>query len=346
MKSRYAIHSASASITSRDIMLHSMTHLRSRPIAAGQLRAFEAVARHLNFRAASEELALTQSAVSRQIQSLEEDVGISLFYRHTRAVELTHAGGVLLRAVTPSLERIDGAVRQIRQSAGRKSVSLTTFASFASMWLIPRLEVFQRTHPDIDIRIDASDVSLDLEVSDVDLALRYAPASHVPPHAIRLFGEQITPVASPWLLKSGPRLKKPDDLANFTLIEAGDAHHTHLEWLTWRRWLDDHASPRLEAKRWLYFNYAYQMVQAALTGQGVVLARLPLIAESLASGDLVEPLANMRMNSPLAYWLIVGPRNVARPEVQAFCDWLKEQGAKTREAVGDGPDPDTVDQLD
>jgi LysR family glycine cleavage system transcriptional activator len=327
-------------------MLHSQTHLRSRPISVGQLRAFEAVARHLNFRAASEELALTQSAVSRQIQSLEEEVGVSLFHRHTRAVELTHAGGILLRAVTPSLERIDGAVRQIRQSAGRKSVSLTTFASFASMWLIPRLEMFQRDNPDIDIRIDASDAAVDLEISDLDMALRYAPANHMPPHAIRLFGEQITPVISPWLLKSGPRLKKPDDLAQFTLIEAGDAHHTHLEWLTWRRWLDDHASPKLEAKRWLFFNYAYQMVQATLTGQGVVLARLPLIAESLASGDLVEPLPNMRLDSPMAYWLIIGPRSLARPEVMAFCEWLKGQAALTREAIGDVPDPDTVDTLD
>ena len=316
-------------------MQHSQTHLRSRPIAAGQLRAFEAVARHLNFRVASEELALTQSAVSRQIQSLEDDVGVSLFHRHMRAVELTSAGGLLLRSVTPSLERIDGAVRQIRLSAGRKSVSLTTFASFASMWLIPRLEAFQRDNPGIDIRIDASDVAVDLDISDQDIALRYAPANHVPPHAIRLFGEQITAVISPWLLKSGPALTKPDDLAHFTLIEAGDAYHTHLEWLTWQRWLDQHASPRLEAKRWLYFNYAYQMVQAALTGQGVVLARLPLIAESLASGDLVEPLPALRLDSPIAYWLVVGSRSAARPEVIAFCDWLKVQAALTRAAIGD-----------
>jgi DNA-binding transcriptional LysR family regulator len=327
-------------------MQHSQTHLRSRPIAAGQLRAFEAVARHLNFRMASEELALTQSAVSRQIQSLEDDVGVSLFHRHTRAVELTNAGGLLLRAVTPSLERIDGAVRQIRQSVGRKSVSLTTFASFASMWLIPRLEAFQRDNPGIDIRIDASDVAVDLDISDQDIALRYAPASHVPPHAVRLFGEQITAVISPWLLKSGPALTKPDDLAHFTLIEAGDGYHTHLEWLTWQRWLTEHASPRLEAKRWLYFNYAYQMVQAALTGQGVVLARLPLIAESLASGDLVEPFPALRLDSPIAYWLVVGPRSAARPEVLAFCEWLKAQAALTRAAIGDVPDPDTVDALD
>ena len=250
-------------------MLHSQTHLRTRPISAGYLRAFEAVARHLNFRAASEEMALTQSAVSRQIQSLEDEVGVPLFLRHTRAVELTSAGAQLLQAVTHSLPRIDAAVRQIRQSAGRKTVAVTTFASFASMWLIPRLEDFQRAHPDIDIRIDASDALLDLEVSDVDVALRYGPAGNMPPSATRLFGEQLTPVASPWLLKGATAVKKPADLAQFALIEAGDAHRTHLEWLTWRRWFDEQDLPRLQPKRWLYFNYAHQMVQAKATRQTI-----------------------------------------------------------------------------
>ncbi|MCJ0764874.1 LysR substrate-binding domain-containing protein [Variovorax terrae] len=327
-------------------MQHSQTHLRTRPISAGHLRAFEAVARHLNFRAASEEMALTQSAVSRQIQALEEEVGVPLFLRHTRAVELTSAGAQLLAAVSPSLERIDSAVRQIRQTAGRKSVSLTTFASFASMWLIPRMEAFQRDNPDIDIRIDASDASVDLDTADVDLALRYGPASSMPAQAVRMFGEQLTPVVSPWLLKSGPKLKRPEDLAQFALIEAGDAHRTHLEWLTWRRWFDEQKLPKLNPKRWLYFNYAYQMVQAALTGQGVVLARLPLVAESLANGDLIEALPQQRMDSPMAYWLVVGPRSAARPEIRAFCDWLQQQSQATRETIGEVPDPDTLDQLD
>jgi LysR family glycine cleavage system transcriptional activator len=326
-------------------MQHSQTHLRSRPIAAGHLRAFEAVSRHLNFRAASEELALTQSAVSRQIQSLEEEVGVSLFLRHTRAVELTSAGAQLLMAVSQALPRIDAAVRQIRQSAGRKSVSLTTFASFASMWLIPRMEAFQRENPDIDIRIDASDPAVDLEIADVDLALRYGPASSMPAHATRMFGEQLTPVASPWLLKTA-RLKKPEDLAQFALIEAGDAHQTHLQWLTWRRWFEEQKLNKLQPKRWLYFNYAYQMVQAALTGQGVVLARLPLVAESLANGDLIEALPQQRMDSPMAYWVIVGPRSESRPEIKAFCHWLAAQAKATRETIGEVPDPDTVDYID
>ena len=319
-------------------MQHLSTHLRSRPISAGQLRAFEAVARHLNFRAASEELALTQSAVSRQIQGLEEDVGVSLFLRHTRAVELTGAGAQLLRAVLPSLERIDSAVRLIRQSAGRKSVAITTWASFASMWLIPRLEAFQREHPDIDIRIDATDAPVDLDTTDVDLALRYSVPANVPKQAQRLFGEQLTPVISPWLLKSGPRLEKAQDLAQFALMEASESHGSqYIEWLSWQRWFDAQHLAHVEPKRWLYFNYAHQIAQAALTGQGVALVRTPLIAESLASGDLVEPFAHLRLDSPLAYWLIVGPRNAARPEVLAFCNWIKEQAARTREAIGEAP---------
>jgi LysR family glycine cleavage system transcriptional activator len=327
-------------------MQHSQTHLRTRPVSAGHLRAFEAVARHLSFRVAADEMALTQSAVSRQIQALEEEVGTSLFLRHTRAVELTSAGAQLLLAVSQALPRIDATVRQIRQSAGRKSVSLTTFASFASMWLIPRMEQFQRDHPDIDIRIDTNDASVDLELADVDIALRYGPRATMPPQALRMFGEQLTPVVSPWLLKSGPQLKNPADLAQFALIEASDAHRTHLQWLTWRRWFDQHQLSQFQPKRWLYFNYAYQMVQAALAGQGVVLARLPMVSESMANGDLLEPLPGLRMDSPMAYWLILGPRSQGRPEIRAFRDWLMAQSEITRQAIGEVPDPDPIDHID
>ena len=323
-------------------MLHSQTHLRTRPIQAGHLRAFEAVARHLNFRLAAEEMALTQSAVSRQIQSLEDEVGVALFLRHTRAVELTAAGLQLLQAVTQALPRIDTAVRQIRQSAGRRHVAMTTFASFASMWLIPRLEAFQREHPDIDIRIEASDSAVDLEVTDIDVAVRYAPADRMLPGASRLFGESVTPMASPWLLKSGPRLKTPADLLAHTLIEAADAYTPHLAWLTWRRWLDANGLQHAQPKRWLSFNYAYQMVQAALSGQGVVLARPPLVAESLARGELVEVFApddfpDARLVSPMAYWVLVSPHSGQRAEVRAFADWLAAQAVATRAVTGEQP---------
>jgi len=325
----------------------TQTHLRTRPIGVGQLRAFAAVARRLNFRAASEELSLTQSAVSRQIQALEDELGVALFLRHTRAVELTGAGAQLMRTVGQTLEQLDGTVRMIRRSAGRKSVAISTWASFASMWLITRLEAFQTEFPDIDIRIDATDTLVDMDTADVDLALRYAMPDTVPPGAVRLFGEQLTAVASPWLLKTGKKLLRGEDLAHFALLEAGDSHRTqHLEWLTWQRWFEMHQLRKLEPKRWMHFNYAHQIAQAALAGQGVALARMPLVADSLASGDLVEILPHMRLDSPMAYWLLVGPRSATRPEIKAFCAWLLLQAQATREAIGDGPDPDTVDHFD
>ncbi len=328
--------------------------LRTRPIGVGHLRAFCSVARHLNFRAAADDLSVTQSAVSRQIQGLEAEVGLALFHRHTRAVELTSAGAALLAAVAPSLERMDSAVRHVRATAGRKQISVTTFASFASMWLIPRLEKFQQSAPDVDVRVDGTEALVDLDLSDVDVALRYGPASSMPAHAVRLFGEQLTPVASPWLLGSSPKLKSAADLAQFPLIEAGDAYTSSFVWLSWRRWLDEHGHNKLQPKRWLYFNYAHQMVQAALTGQGVVLARMPLVASALASGELVEPLPKTRIESPMSYWMIASPRALksaldgqrGQSALIAFCDWVKAEAKATRLAIGEVQDSDQLANAD
>ncbi len=312
-----------------------MTHpsaraLRRRPVGAGNLRAFQTVAQLLSFRAAADAMALTQSAVSRQIQALEDEVGVALFRRNTRAVELTTAGVQLLQALEPALERVDAAVRQIRQSAGRRTVSISTWSSFASLWLIPRLDRFQQAHPDIDIRIHATDAHIDLETADVDLALRYALATQVPAHAQRLFGEQLTPVASPALLHRQGSIHRPADLERFALLEAGMAYRAvHMEWLSWQRWLDSQALQQLEPPRWLYFNYAHQIVQAALAGHGVALARMPLVADSLAQGHLVEVLPATRLDSPMVYWLLVGPQARARSETQVFCQWLQDEAHAT-----------------
>ena len=305
--------------------------LRTRAVGAGHLRAFAAVARHLNFRAAADELALTQSAISRQIQALEDEVGLPLFLRHSRAVELTGAGAQLLRTVLPALEGIDATVRQIRQTAGRRSVAITTWASFAAMWLIPRLQAFAREWPEIDIRIDTGDTVVDLDTTDVDLAIRYSRASE---GGEPLFGEELVVVASPGLVASGPALRRPADAARYTLIETGDAHRMpQLAWLSWQRWFGAHGCDQLQPPRWLYFNYAHQIIQAALAGQGLAIARLPLVADALATGELVEVLPACRLASPLSYWLVCGPRSRERAEVQAFCQWLMLQAANTRAAM-------------
>lgn len=317
--------------------------IRSRPLSLAQLRALESVARHLNFRAAAQELALTQSAVSRQIQSLEDEIGVPLFYRHTRAVEITAAGVELLRAVIPSLERIDTTVSHIRAQTGRQRIVVSTWASFASMWLIPRLELFQAAHPDVDIHIHTTDQAVDLESSDADIALRYTRDTGVPQGSIKLFGEKVTAIASPWLLKAAAPLLRSEDLKNFTLIEAGDAHtNQSLEWLTWHGWFRSHQLKKVEPRRWLYLDFAHQLAQAALTGQGIALLRMPLIAESLAKGDLLEVLPNYRIDSPMSYWLAISKRSKTRPEVNALSEWLLEQARLTQIMMSEDRNKTTV----
>ena len=311
-----------------------------RPLSLTNLRAFEAVARRLSFSGAADDLFVTQSAISRQIKGLEDELGAALFTRGTRRVELTQSGQTLLLAVQPSLLKVDAGVRQIREQRGRKRVSVTTFASFGSLWLLPRIEAFQREHPDIDIRVSAGDAIADLDDPELDLALRYCSTRQAPAGALRLFGEVLTPVVSRSLAeqirrKQAPPLALPADLAQHTLAEEDDTK-TSTEYLSWRRWLSLHGQPGLQPRRWLYLNFTYQQVQAALAGHGVALARVALVYEALLRGELVEPFgARGRIDSPYQYWLVVAPASRARPEVGQFCDWVLEHARLTRGAIGE-----------
>ena len=313
---------------------------RRRPLSLTNLRAFEAVARLASFSAAAEELFLTQSAVSRQIKSLEDELGALLFTRGTRHVEPTQDAQILLRAVEPWLARLDAGVRQIREKRTRRRVNVHTFASFASLWLLPRIEAFQRQHPDIDIRVSAHDAMTDLDDPEVDLILRYCSPAQAPAGAVRLFGETLTPAVSRQLLEriragEAPPMARPADLAQHTLAEEDD-HRASAEYLSWRHWLAQHGEPTLQPRRWLYLNFTYQQVQAALAGQGVALARVALVSDALERGELVEPFgAAGRITSPYCYWLIAPPASRARAEVAQFCDWVEAQAALTRRATGE-----------
>jgi len=315
---------------------------RRRPLSLTNLRAFEAVARRLSFSDAAEELFVTQSAISRQIKSLEDELGVPLFVRGTRHVEMTQDAQILLRSVEPWLARLDAGVRQIREKHSRQRVSVTTFASFASLWLLPRIEAFQRAHPDIDIRVSAHDSLADLDDPELDLALRYCSPAQAPAGAVRLFGETLTPAVSRQLMAQirdgqAPPLARPADLARHTLAEEDD-NKASTEFLSWRHWLAQHGEPALQPRRWLYLNFTYQQVQAALAGQGVALARVALVYEALARGELVEPFgAAGRTTSPYCYWLIAAPGGRARPEVRQFCEWVLSQAALTRAATGEAP---------
>ena len=317
-----------------------MSSRSRRPLSLTNLRAFETVARMLNFGAAAEELHVTQSAVSRQIKGLEDELGAQLFQRGTRHVQITPDGQTLLRTVEPFLAKLDTSVQHIRRSRSRQRVSVTTFASFGSLWLLPRIEAFQRSHPDIDIRVSAHDALEDLDDPELDLALRYCSPAQAPAGGVHLFDETLTPVVSRSLwqqMKDGmsPPLATVTDLKHQTLLEEDD-DRASTEFLSWRHWLAQHDQATLEPRRWLYLNFTYQQVQAALAGHGVALARVPLVFEALQRGELVEPFGEAgRIKSPFSYWMLVDPGSKARPEVAEFTRWVEVEAAATRAAVGD-----------
>jgi len=319
-----------------------MKTLRQRALQLDHLRTFDTVARRLSFSAAADELHLTQSAISRQIKALEQDLGAALFNRGTRRVELSAAGLTLRHTVTQMLDQLDRAVREIRSRGGRPRINVSTFASFASLWLMPRLAAFQKSNPDYDIRLSATDHLTPLDDPEQDVVLRYCAPDAAPPVAERLFGELITPVASPHLLaqsRSGaaPPLDKPADVARHTLLEEDDPRPSTSYQLSWRRWLDEHDLGGLQPQRWVYLNFTYQQVQGALAGQGIALARLALVHDLLEGGELVELFdGRCRIPGSYAYHLIQLPLAPPRPELERFVEWVRAEAGVTRRALGEG----------
>lgn len=300
---------------------------RRRPIQLTSLRGFEAAARLLSFTRAAAALNLTQSSISRQAATLERQVGRKLFVRKTRALGLTAEGERLLRATQQALAAVDQAVDDIRGQTGPPRVSITTYASFASLWLVPRVGAFQRAHPAIELRIDASDRRIDLESEGFDLALRWTRPDAVPSSARILRHEDITPAWSPALRdRCGIELREPADLLRLPLVEMDDGT-SQGEVGSWARWLDFAGVRGQPQGGRLIVTYIDQSIQAAVRGQGVVLGRSPFLADLIASGDLIAPFPQLRMSTGYCHFLVENHRATPSPHVAALRDWLVDQFA-------------------
>jgi len=291
------------------------------------LNGFEAAARLLSFTKAGEELYLSQSAVSRQIQDLEDQLGVRLFERRHRALALTEAGQTMYAAAAQALATMRAVTDHLRAGRGRQTLAVTTTQSFASLWLIPRLAGFTRTHPDLDVRISAETRVLDLERDGLDLAIRHGPASLVGANAVKLFGERVFPVCSPKLMKDPKRpLREPADLRHHVLLQYDDPEGRH-PWLHWKTWLEIERLTDLRPAGSLVFSGYEQIIPAAIAGHGVALGRSPLVREAIAAGELVAPFK--RSADPArAYFAIVSKNSAGRPEVADFVAWLKEEAKK------------------
>jgi len=288
------------------------------------LRGFESAARLLSFTRAGEELHLTQTAVSRQMQDLEGQLGVNHIERRHRALALTEAGQQFYPAAAQVLATMRAATDRLRAQAGRVGLAVTTTHSFAALWLIPRLAGFTRAHPGVDVRIAADVRVQDLERDGLVVAIRHGPASLEGPNAQRLLDDEVFPVCSPKLLKDTRRpLKRPEDLRHHVLLQYDDPDARH-PWLHWRTWLEVERLSELKAAGRLSFSGYEQIIAAAVAGHGVALGRSPLLNDVIEAGDLVAPFK--RTADPArAYYAVVSPNAQGRPEVADFVAWLKKE---------------------
>ncbi len=297
-----------------------------RPISLDALRGFEASARQLSFTLAAAELKLTQSAISRQVAGLEDQIGAALFVRKTRALELTDAGAQLLRAVQSGLAAIDACVDELRGHADDARVSITTYPSFASLWLAPRLVRFQQGAPEVSVRIDSTDALVDLPATGIDLAVRSLRLDRAPPDAELLAAEETTAAGSPHLLRQRPALTDPAELLGFPLLDH-DASKTRSAVATWAGWLEFAGVSTQALRPRMTFGHIDQQVQAALRGDGLIIARAPFLSDLIAGGMLEAPFPGLRAPTGMGLFLISHPNRKRRPATQALAQFIRDEFA-------------------
>ena len=291
------------------------------------LRGFEAAARHLSFTKAAAELFLTQSAVSRQIQALEEFLGVPLFERRHKALALTPAGQAYLRTVAPVLDQLRDATRRIRETRKGHVLTVTTTVSFASMWLVPRLARFRKHHPQVDVRVTATHEVVDMEREGIDLAVRDCPAAQAPQGGVHLVGEHLAPVCAPEYLREAKAarrpLARPQDLRHHILLQLHDPTG-RWPWLSWASWLESAGIGELDPAGRLTFDQYDQVIHAALHGQGIALGRMSLAAQLLREKRLVT-LFGQRQRLARSFYAVFAREAQSRPEAREFVDWVREE---------------------
>jgi DNA-binding transcriptional LysR family regulator len=282
------------------------------------LRGFVCAARRMSISLAAEDLCLTQSAVSRQIQSVEESLGTPLFTRKHRALELTPAGEQLFQLASQWMNRLAEFAVAARGDVS-KPVTVTAGIGFSSLWLVPRLGRFQEAHPDIDVRLAASNRLFDPRQEGIDLGIRYCREADAPPGAILLFDEKVVPVASPAIAKTA--FKDRTALLKHVLLELEERARP---WLRWSDWLHANSMANARPKGYLHFNQYDQLIQAAVEGQGVALGRVALVQPMLKDGRLVAQRGIEPGISEYGYWLW-SPTETPRAAVASFRDWMIDE---------------------
>ena len=281
------------------------------------LRAFEAAGRHLSFTKAADELHVTQAAISHQVKSLENYLGLKLFRRLNRTLLLTDAGQLYLPPLTDAFEGITRATHRLRQHLGRARLTVSVLPSFAAGWLVPRLGRFRQRCPDVDLRIDPTNSLTDFRRDDVELGILYGRGNYPGLRTDRLMREEFFPVCSPRLLEGPAPLRDPADLTHHTLL------HDDMT-VDWRTWLLAAGVEGVDAERGITVTDSSMLLRAAIAGQGVALARSVLAADEIASGRLVRPF-DVDVPTEYAYYLAYPEKSADQSNVVAFREWILEE---------------------
>ncbi|VCU72230.1 Glycine cleavage system transcriptional activator [Pigmentiphaga humi] len=302
------------------------------PSHLNALRAFESSARHRSFSAAAAELNVTPAAVGQLVRALEDWLGSPLFVRgasgKARLVP-TEAAERALPDIRAGFDRLTLGMERLREGSASGVLTVTVSPAFAAKWLLPRIDRFQAACPDTDVRLDTNHKSLDFVAQRIDIGVRYGMGNWPGLKADKLMDEEVFPVCSPALARRRGHPRKPSDLARETLIH--DLSMVgHAGFPTWEAWLEKAGvAEAATIRRGMQINNSAAVLQAAIEGHGIALARSVMARDDLASGRLVRLFPDIGFSLDVAYYVVYRPECASLPRLAAFREWLFAEVAET-----------------
>lgn len=287
------------------------------------MRAFESAARHQSISLAASELNVTPAAISQQIKLLEQVLEVQLFIRQNRQIELTEEGLLLKPLLEEAFQQMHRAIQTLRTHQQGHPLTITAPQSFIAKWLIPRLDDFNRQHPQISVRIDASTRLVDFEQEGIDVGIRFSLKQDPELVSTHLTSLQVAPVCNPDFLPKQQKLESPADISNQTLLHY-DSKGTEPTWPDWNMWFTTMGYPDVNTKTGIYFAQADMMIQAAIEGQGIALMPTIFAEKDIQAGRLVQPFSTP-MPIDFSYYLVTTANRAKLARVIAFKDWILKQ---------------------
>ncbi|MEZ5508170.1 MAG: transcriptional regulator GcvA [Gammaproteobacteria bacterium] len=303
------------------------------PIHLNALRAFEASARHKSFSAAAAELHVTPAAVGQLVRSLEDSLGSPLFHRvNTGPVRLvmTEIAERALPDIREGFEKLALGLEKLKSGAANSTLTVTVSPAFAAKWLPPRFERFQAQYPDMDLRLETSLKPVDFALQQVDIGVRYGTGCWQGLQAEKMMDEEVYPVCSPGFLALNSPISKPADLKGVTLIH-DLSMDGHTGFANWEQWLQKAGLKNISTLRGIKINNSAAVLQAAIEGRGVALARSVMAQDDVATGRLLRLFPDMQFASSLAYYVVYRPECASLPKVASFRDWLLQEAVTKKQ---------------